>query len=558
MTASPPDTRPARPSSLLLALGGLAGLVAFVTLYPRAFPQAAVKLEVTRRQADSIGRAFVGAEGADLSAFTRATIFDGNTEALVFLQRTLGLDSASAWARSRVPIWTWNVRWFKPQAKEEWRVAIGVNGTVARFTHLVEEAAPGASLTQDSARGLAERFLRSRGWSLDAFSLVEASSEKKDKRTDHHFTWEQKGSTVEWRGGGTAAGSGSVRVGVDVVGDRIGAYRHFLKVPEQFSRNLQQTQSVGGVVALGALLLTFVLVLAAMGIAIARQKRGDVRWGAALALAALTGVLGLGAGATMWPTVKFTYGTEMQWSAYVVLTLLAGLFLAAVYGLWTLFTVAAGESLGRETFPGSLAGLTDAARGRLLTPAVARAGVRGYALGFLVLGYLVVFYLFARRYLGAWLPAEGPQSEIFNNYAPFIAPLTISLVAAITEEMTYRLFGISLVKRYLKSTWLALLVPALIWAFAHSSYAVFPVYIRGIELTIAGLIFGIAFLRLGLLTCVVGHFVVDAVLIGMPLLSSGNAAYVVSGVIVMGIALLPAALGLIASRRGRSAAPPPA
>jgi len=558
MTASPPGARRARFASLLLALGGLAGLVAFVTLYQRAIPQAAVKLEVTRGQADSTGRAFAIAEGADLGAFRQATIFDGNTEALVFLQRTVGLDSASAWARSRVPIWTWNVRWFRPQSKEEWRVGIGVDGAVARFTHLVEEAAPGASLTQDSARTLAEQFLRSRGWSLDAFTPVEASSEKKDQRTDHHFTWEEKGSTIEWHGGDPVAGAGSVRIAVDVAGDRISGYRRFLKVPEQFSRGLQQTLSVGSVVAIAALLFMFVLVLAAMGIAIARQKRGDVRWGVALALAAFVSVLSLGAGATMWPTVEFTYGTEVQWAAYVGLILLAGLFVAAVYGLWTLFIVAAGEALGRDTFPASLGGLTDAARGRLLTPAIAAASVRGYALGFLILGYLTLFYLFARRFLGAWLPAEGPHSEIFNNYAPFVAPLTISLVAAITEETTFRLFGISLVKRYLRSTVLALLIPALIWAFAHSSYAVFPIYIRGIELTIAGLIFGVAFLRLGLLTCIVAHFVVDAVLIGMPLLSSGNAAYVVSGVIVIGIALIPAALGLIAARRGGGAEPAPA
>ena len=558
MTASPAHTRRPRLPSLLLALGGLAGLIAFVTLYQRAIPQAAVKLKVTRHQADSIGRAFVTGRAADLAAFRQATLFDGNTEALVFLQRTLGLDSASAWARSRVNIWTWNTRWFKPQAKEEWRVAIGVDGTVVRFTHLVEEAAAGASLTQDSARTLAERFVRSRGWDLDHFTPVEASSEKRDKRTDHHFTWEQQGSTIKWRGTDTVAGSGSVRISVDVAGDRIAGYRHFLKVPEGFSRSLQQTQSVGGVVAIAALLLTFALVLSALGIAIARQRKGDVRWGVGLALAVFVSLLALGAGAIMWPTLEFSYGTEIQWAAYVGLMLVAGVFGAAIYGLWTLFTVAAGESLGRETFPRSLAGLTDAARGRLLAPAVAGASARGYALGFLILGYLTLFYLFARRFLGAWLPAEGPQSEIFNYYVPFIAPLTISLVAAITEEMTFRLFGISLVKRYLKSTALALLIPAVIWAFAHSSYAVFPIYIRGIELTIAGLIFGIAFLRLGLLTCIVAHFVVDAVLIGMPLLSSGNAAYVVSGVVVIGFALIPAVLGLIAAQRGRGAEPAPA
>jgi hypothetical protein len=41
-----------------------------------------------------------------------------------------------------------------------------------------------------------------------------------------------------------------------------------------------------------------------------------------------------------------------------------------------------------------------------------------------------------------------------------------------------------------KVTFLALLLPAMIWAFGHSTYPVFPVYFRGIKLTIAGLIFG--------------------------------------------------------------------
>jgi hypothetical protein len=124
----------------------------------------------------------------------------------------------------------------------------------------------------------------------------------------------------------------------------------------------------------------------------------------------------------------------------------------------------------------------------------------------------------------------------------------IGLVAAITEETTYRLFGISLVKRYTRSTLLALLIPAMIWAFGHSSYEVFPVYLRGIELTIGGVLFGLAFLRWGLIACIVAHFVIDAVQLGMPLLGSGNATYVISGVIVMGIALLPALLGWLAGR----------
>ena len=152
------------------------------------------------------------------------------------------------------------------------------------------------------------------------------------------------------------------------------------------------------------------------------------------------------------------------------------------------------------------------------------------------------------------MPAEGPHSDIFNFTLPFLTPLTISVIAAVSEEVTYRLFGISLIKRYLKSTVLALLIPAAIWAFAHSTYPVFPAYIRGIELTIGGVIFGIAYLRLGIVTCIVAHFVLDAVLIGMPLLTSGNTTYIVSGAVVMALGLVPALLALTVGKRSETAA----
>lgn len=538
-----------RASDLFLALAGAAGLVAFVLLYRTATPQAAVRLEIARPDALTRAGEFLQARGASVAEWKGAAVFAGDTESLVFLQRTLGLSEASRWAREEVPVWRWSHRWFRPEVKEEWRVGVGVDGRITAFQHLLEEAAPGAHLEEADARTLAETFLQQQGWDLNTLERIEASSERLDNRTDHRFTWEKQGSTIPWREDDPEAGMGSVRITVDVQGDAIGGYRHFLRVPEQFSRGLQRSLSVGTVLAFGSLGLTFILVLIALGITIARHRLDDVRWKPAFAVAVAIALLVIVAAATSWPGAKFRYPTEFPWAAYGGLLVFGVLFAATIYGLWTLFTAGAGESLGRNTFPETLTGWLDAARGKLLTPAMTAASLRGYALGFLVLGYLSVFYVIARQYFGAWLPAEGPQSEIFNNYLPFLAPLTVSVVAATTEELTYRLFGISLVKRYLKSTVLALLIPAAIWAFAHSNYPVFPVYIRGIELTIGGIIFGLGFLHLGLLACIVAHFAIDAILIGMPLLTSGNPAYVVSGVIVMGLALIPAVLGLLGRRR---------
>ena len=527
-----------------LVAAGAVGLAVFVLFYRQAFPQAAVTLEVTRTEAALAAREFLSRRGATLDGYRQAAQFGGDDDGLAFLQRTVGLDEASRWARERVPIWSWNARWFKPAQKEEWRVGVGVDGRVVRFQHLIDEAAPGADLPQDTALALAEGFLVERGWSVADFDRVESSSRKRDQRTDHHFTWEQRGTAVAWTSAAdTAAGTGAVRLELDVLGDAVGSYRHFLKVPEAFERDVQRTMGLGQFLAIASLGLTFILVLVALGLTIARHRHGDIRWQPAFRLAGLVFGLALIQGVLSWPMARYTYSTELGWGPYIGTLALILLLGTATYGLWVLFMATAGESLGREAFPQSLGGLVDAVMGRLDPEESARASLRGYAVGFAILGYLTVFYLIAQRYWGAWLPAEGPYSSIFNVYLPFLAPLTVSLVAAVTEETTYRLFGISLVKRYARSTALALLVPAAIWAFGHSNYPVFPVYLRGIELTIGGVLFGLAFLHFGLLACIVAHFVIDAVQIGMPLLTSGNPTYVVSGLIVMGIALVPALLG---------------
>lgn len=546
-------TKPLTRASSPLMLVGLIGLLIFVFLYKKANPQASVTLEITRQEALTRAREFIEQRGADLSGAKEAVQFRGANLGLVFLQRTVGLDDASRWAREEVPIWSWNVRWFTPDEKEEWRVNVGTDGKIVGFTHLIDEAAAGADLAEEEAQEIAESFAHEQGWDLDDFNPVEAASEQQDNRTDHKFVWEKIGVSIPWAEEGADTASASVRLEVKVQGDEIGAYRHFLEVPEAFRRDLQQTQSVGTVLSLVSTALSFVLALIALGIVISRHKSSDVRWRPAFTLAIVVATLLVLQGVLSWPEAMFGYPTEIQWMAYMGILAVVLLLFGVFYGVFVLFATAAGETLGRQTYPESLRGFVSLASGKFREHSLAVSCLNGYSLGFVLLGYLVVFYVIAQRYLGAWLPAEGPYSEIFNLYWPFLAPLTISLVAAISEEVVYRLFGISLLKKYLKSTIVALLVPAIIWAFAHASYPVFPVYIRGIELTIGGLIFGVAFLRLGLVTCIVAHFVLDAVLLGMPLLTSGNTTYLVSGVLVIGIGLLPGLLALVGRTDGTKA-----
>lgn len=117
-------------------------------------------------------------------------------------------------------------------------------------------------------------------------------------------------------------------------------------------------------------------------------------------------------------------------------------------------------------------------------------------------------------------------------------------MAAVSEEFLSRFFSIPFLKKYLKWTPAALVVPAAIWAFGHSNYPVYPVYVRGIELTVAGVLFGILFIRYGIVDCIIAHYVIDAVMIGLPLLRSGNTYYIASGAVVCLLAATPLIIGI--------------
>lgn len=92
-----------RRGDLFLALVAVVGLSTFVLLYGRAFPQAAVKLEITREEALLRARSLAESLGAPVHTMKEAMVFNGETTELLFLQRSLGLEEATGGPRARSP-----------------------------------------------------------------------------------------------------------------------------------------------------------------------------------------------------------------------------------------------------------------------------------------------------------------------------------------------------------------------------------------------------------------------------------------------------------------------
>jgi len=531
--------------TIIYLIVGVAGFAVFVAYYSAAFPTASIRLDVTRGEAQEIAAEFVKAQGYDLSEYKEVAVFDANSTGAVFLQRTQSMEKANEMMDGEVPTWRWHCRWFQSGEKEEFRVFVDPAGEVIRFTHAIEEDKEGETISQAAAEDMARGFLgETAGLDLSLYERVEASTKKQTNRTDHHFEWKLKDFELDWKEEDPEAGTGTIRVAVDVRGNEVGGFVRYFKVPEEFGRDYEKIQSQGMLLTIISTVLMFLTGIAALVMFIVKYKQGTIRWRFALVFALLIAILFVLQTVNSFPLAKAGYPTVMGYGVYIGMLLAVGVMVAVIYGVFILFTGASGDVLSREIYPKSLGTLEQLLQGRVFTRSFFFSSVRGYALGFFFMGYLTLFYLIGQRYLGVFKPAEGPYSNLLGTYLPWLAPLSISLLAAVSEEFVSRLFSITFLKRYLKWTPAALVIPAVIWAFGHSSYPVFPVYVRGIELTIGGVIFGIFFLRFNIMTCIVAHYVLDAIFIGIPLLRSGNTYYIISGVVVCLLAAVPLVLGI--------------
>jgi len=526
---------------------GAASLAVGFALYPRVNPEASIRFTADRGESEQIARRFLAARDLDVAGRRHASRFLYDDEAKVFLERSLGAARANELMADSVRMWRWGHRWFRPLQKEEMSVSVATTGQVAAFNHLLPEDAPGADLDPEAARALAEEFLRSSmGRDPRGLEFLEGTREKKPARTDYLFTWRSRAPNL---------GTGEYRVQVRIQGDRPGAYREFVHIPESWARDYAQLRSrnmAAGVAASVLLLLTF---LAVVVVVIARMRTREIRWRTALIFGAVGMALQLLAGFNSLPVSLFAYDTTASFGGFLTGQIFGVFRDALLWGMAIMLLTAGGEALYRQAYPEkiSLTGLFTW-RG-LRTRRFLLSSVLGLCATCVFFAYQEVFYATARR-LGAWAPMDVPYDELLNTAFPWIFVLLIGFQPAVTEEFLSRMFSIPFLRKYTRSAFLAVVLPALIWGFAHANYPNQPFYIRGVEVGLVGIVAGLTMLRVNVLAVLVWHFTVDALLTAYLLFRSGNPYYIISAAAAGGLILLPVGYAAIAYLRRKEFAEP--
>ena len=512
-----------------------AGAAITATLFRRAFPEASIEFKVNRSQARELGEKLLRERGRDVAGARFASEFDVDDTAKVYLERELGLEKAGRLYGREVKIWQWRMRWFRSGVKEEELAAFSPLGALIGFRSVLKEDAPGARLAEPEARALVTRFLATQGLEEPALLPIEATPVARPNRADWTFVYEKRGVKFA---------DATLRYEATVSGDRLTAYSEFLHVPEAWTRDYQRLRSkneAAGEIATFGLFATLIAMLAVL---VRKIVLKDVPWRLVAGFGAVAFALQILSTFNELPLTLYNYDTASPLSAYLTRGVILGILLAVATGAGIALVVAAAEPIYRERFPRplSLSGAFSA-RG-FQTKEFFRSVVLGYALVAFFFAYQAVFYVVAERF-GAWAPADVPYSDMLNTALPWATVLLIGFLPAVSEEGISRMFSISFLDRLGVGRFLAVVVPAYIWGFGHSTYPNQPFFIRGLEVGSAGVVIGLVMLRYGVVPLLVWHFTVDALYTALLMLRSGNTYYVVSGSIASGILLLPLLASLV-------------
>jgi len=542
--------------AVFVALSTLCAALAW-RYFPDALPLINLDVRMSRAQALAQGVALAGKLELAPADARAAVQFGRDADTQNYIELEAGGNARFSELLSGPlysPYW-WDVRLFKPRETAEVRIRFRPDGSPYGFVLQVPETQPGPALDSEAARALGEARARA-DWGVDfgAWTLLERSQRTQPNgRVDHVFVYERAHETL---------GDARFRMTLGVAGDRLSGLVNYVHIPEAFGRRYQELRAANNDIAQVASLVAGLLYGiggCVLGVLWLTRKRA-LLWRPAFIAGAIVAVLNAIALLANAPQAWFGFDTaQSEWifwgqqiGAALLVTVGGTLVLALVF--------MTAEGLSRLAFADHPRFWRLWSRPAAPTPAIVGRTLGGYLFVPIELALIVGFYFVTNRYLGWWQPSESlSDPNILGSALPGLAPIGTALQAGFMEECLFRAVPLSLaaligarfgVRR--SAIVCTLVLQAVVFGAAHANYPGFPAYSRPVELFVPALIWGLIFLRFGLLPTVILHSVFDLVLMSLPVFLIEGGAARFDQALVIGAALVPLAIVLV--RRAQAGA----
>lgn len=296
----------------------------------------------------------------------------------------------------------------------------------------------------------------------------------------------------------------------------------------------------------------FTLVLGVLAIVFASIKRRHTSFKRGILLTIIYCAVSVISVVNMWPYLERLYGGNSYGEVILLVMVALQLVLNVLMAVLLYFSLVGGDALWRERGMNMWPRLREKGYGKY----VLHSAAIGYLFAIILLGVQSVIYLLLENSLGVFSSSDDSSSP-YNMVIPVLLPL-LAWMAGIGEEGVYRLFGIGMLKKLLRNTFVASALTSIIWALGHTLYPIYPVYSRPIELLIIGLLFSLVFLRYGFIAAVFAHVMFDTILMSFSLMLTGGASNIAFGIFYI---IMPAIIAyliyLYARNKGVDNAYPP-
>jgi len=550
-TAPPPAPKKAGNGmgvSLWLVIAGIIGLLIFFFKDNEAFPSASLDLKLSRPEIVQLSQKWCRKVGYDPQGNIESTVFNFDNTAKTFLEFEFGSARANELMRTEMPIWYWRSRFCRELQNEDVRVYVSPAGKLIALNRRLPNDRAIASVSHEEAQKLARQFIENDAQvSLKDYALTNDSKENLAARVDHSFTWERTLTDLH---------GAKMRAYALVSGDKVSRYHYQLYVPEAWQERFATMRSYNALLGSIASVLYDLLRLSVMFVLFYYVAKHQVRWRFALISGAILAVGFALSSLNNWSTVLDDYDTtkslQVYFTQYAESLTLQTLML---FGIASCF-VAAGEVFYRRNYPEKLAVESYFKIKGLSTKQASFGLVAGFCGFGIAVGWVVFYYLIGER-IGFWCPLGITNFEILSSAFPFYSAICLGVQAALSEEVLYRVLGMSFAQKLVRNFWLANLIQAAAWGFMHSTYPQQPAYARGIELTCSGLVFGWLMKRYGLMACLIAHYLLDAFLDSQTSLRSSVPSLQISALIPILPLVLVALFSYIRSRKKEASADEP-
>ncbi|MBN1153335.1 SpoIIE family protein phosphatase [candidate division KSB1 bacterium] len=428
--------------------------------------------------------------------------------------------------------------------QESYILSLTPAGRIFEFYHVLPDTASGAHLDTETARAKSELFLRD--WikiDLSEYIEVKSSSDILKNRTDHFFTWEEREPRYK---------EGKFIIDVSIKGDEISGYHRFFEIPPPELKKFQHTESISSIVSILSFILSFIILIVITGIFLKKYHVGEIGVKNGIILLSFIVVLGIietFMNIEIWSD-NVVIGSMSRSQVVLSMTFVFIVFVYLFQALMSATGWAVGESYSRELWPEKLSSIDGIFKGNMLTTNAAASITSGYLSAFILLGLLTGIIYISVTYFNGWTTSSYPLRFI-DRPMIFLVIMISGLLTGIINNIVYRLFFISIFKRLLKSSVIAIIISALIYMIQPQELSLFPVSVNLFTSFIIGLFLGIIFVQYDILTTIVTSFVFINFLSGVSLLQLESSYFKQHGYILLGILVLPlivAAIGFVKNR----------